>query len=105
MFLICILTRLFGRRETEQFQTMDVKQLCVFVIALCLITVHQTGSVDISERRAAQAMRLMKHLRGYLNMGRDAELNDVVQYAVQKLKADSILRRKKLMMKQMTKIT
>lgn len=80
---------------------MEVKQGFLFVVALCVITAHQTRSVDIDERRAAQTMRIMKQIRGYLNLGRDTSLDEVIQHAVLKLKADTNARRKKVWMKKM----
>ena len=64
------------------FKAMDVKRCLAFMIVIFLIASSPTRGVDMDERRAAKNRRILKQLRGYLNLGRDTKLNDVAKYAL-----------------------
>ena len=82
----------------QAIATMYVKGVVLFLLGICILIPPPIRSVDINDMRAAQTMRIMKNLRRYLNLGNDANHDDLVRYAYAKLTANSNLRRKKIWM-------
>ena len=63
---------------------MDFKRCCLFAVFICLVVSPPTRGLDLEDRRWSQALRMMRQLRGYLQLGPDASLDDIATYAVAK---------------------
>ena len=72
--------------KANRFEAMDAKRFCIALVVICLVVSPPTRALDIDERGPAQALRVMNQLRAYLKMGPETSLEDVVKYAVKKLK-------------------
>lgn len=72
--------------KANRFEAMEAKRYYLLLVVICLVVSSPTRAVDMDERGAAQVMRVIEQMRAYFKLGSDASMDEVVKYALSKVK-------------------